>query len=79
MTCGKPSYSEVTAYQTEGSYQGTTRYRGPRYYTSQGTYSETAKKVEKFYYKFKENSFIHILTFVDGVLKKIETGGRITR
>lgn len=56
MTCGKPSYSEVTDYQTEGSYQGTTRYIGEGYYTSQGTYSETAKKVEKFCYKFKENS-----------------------
>jgi len=71
ITCGEP-FDKTISYQTEGNYQ-------KNWYSSRGTYSQTTKRIEKFYYKSKGVALLHILTFIDGVLKKIKTGKRIIK
>ena len=73
--CGEPTLKEEISYETKGDLRGSGRYRRRGRFTYQEKYDEVSKKVEKWYYDFGSHKFIRILTFVGGVLKKVEMGG----
>lgn len=74
--CGAPSGHRVTSHEVSGSYGGNSQYHGRGYRTYQGTYTGVAKDIETLTYNCGEGTIIHILTFKDGKLTDVKTGGR---
>lgn len=74
--CGPPFDHRVSSQEVSGTYGGVSSGYRQGYRTYQGTYTGVVKNIDALTYNCGEGTIIHILTFRDGKLQEIRTGGR---
>jgi hypothetical protein len=76
IECGPPTSKEAVGTKTKGKSTKAEREREKRAsVVEKKTYSETSRKVERWFYNCGEHDFIYVLTFEGGKLAKEETEG----
>ncbi len=75
IECGPPTHKEGAGTKTKGKSTRTGREQTTRRSGGQGTYRESSRKGERWFYNCGEHDFIYVLTFSGGVLEKEETEG----
>jgi hypothetical protein len=74
IECGPPTHKEGVGSKTKGKSTRKAREQVDRK-LAEGTYRESSRKVERWFYNCGEHDFIYVLTFAGGVLEKEETEG----
>ncbi len=75
IECGPPTHREGVGTKTKGKSKKTGREGAKQNPGGQGSYQESSRKVERWFYNCGEHDFIYVLTFSGGVLEKEETEG----
>ncbi|MHB8910598.1 MAG: DUF2845 domain-containing protein [Syntrophales bacterium] len=74
IECGPPTHKEGVGTKTKGKSTRKAREQVDRK-LAEGSYRESSRKVERWFYNCGEHDFIYVLTFAGGVLEKEETEG----
>lgn len=73
--CGEPTSRRVSKQEVTGTYGGTSSYQGGGRATQEGSYKGVVVQIETLVYNCGEGRLIHVLTFKDGKLQKVDTAG----